>query len=131
MFGMGGNKTIVGLDIGSSCIKAVELKKGRGGIELARLCVEPLGSDIVVDSMIVDQGSVSNAISKIFTENAIKSKAVATSVSGHSVIVKKIAMPSMSEQELSDSIQTEAAQYIPFDITDVNIDYQILSDDTS
>jgi type IV pilus assembly protein PilM len=131
MFGIGGNKTIVGLDIGSSCIKAVELKKGRGGIELAHLGVEPLASDIVVDSMIVDQGSVSNAIAKIFNENAIKSKAVATSVSGHSVIVKKIAMPSMSEQELSDSIQTEAAQYIPFDITDVNIDYQILSDDTS
>src|SRR5205085_3558629 len=97
MFGIGGNKTIVGLDIGSSCIKAVELKKGRGGIELAHLGVEPLASDIVVDSMIVDSGSVSSAISKIFTENAIKSKAVATSVSGHSVIVKKISLSTMSE----------------------------------
>ncbi len=131
MFGFGGSKSIVGLDIGSSCIKAVELKKGRGGIELSHLGVEPLASDIVVDSMIVDLGSVSSAISKIFTENSIKSKAVATSVSGHSVIVKKISLPTMSEQELGESIQTEAAQYIPFDITDVNIDYQILSEDLS
>jgi type IV pilus assembly protein PilM len=131
MFGLGGSKTIVGLDIGSSSIKAVELKKAHGGIELAHIGVEPLASDIVVDSMIVDSGSVSSAISKIFNENGIKSKAVATSVSGHSVIVKKISVATMSEQELAESIQTEAAQHIPFDITDVNIDYQILSEDLS
>jgi type IV pilus assembly protein PilM len=131
MFGLGGAKTIVGLDIGSSCIKAVELKKARGGIELAHIGVEPLAQDIVVDSMIVDSGSVSSAISKIFSERGIKSKAVATSVSGHSVIVKKISVPTMSEQELAESIQTEAAQHIPFDITDVHIDYQILSEDFS
>lgn len=127
----GGTKTIVGLDIGSSCIKAVELKKSRGEIEVAHIGVEPLASDIVVDSMIVDSGSVSSAISKIFNENSIKSKAVATSVSGHSVIVKKITIPSMDDSDLAGSITTEAAQHIPFDIADVNVDYQILSDDTS
>lgn len=131
MFGLGGAKTIVGLDIGSSSIKAIELKRARGGISVTHLGVEPLPSDIVVDSMIVDSGSVASAISKIFTENGIKSKAVATSVSGHSVIVKKITMQTMSEQELAGSIQSEAAQHIPFDIGDVNIDYQILSDDLS
>ena len=131
MFGMGGAKTIVGLDIGSSCIKAVELKKARGGLELAHLGVEPLASDIVVDSMIVDSGTVSTAISKIFADNGIKSKAVATSVSGHSVIVKNISVATMTEQELAESIQTEAAQYIPFDIADVHIDFQILSEDLS
>jgi len=130
MFGIGGSKTIVGLDIGSSSIKAVELKKARGGITVTHLGVEPLASDIVVDSMIVDSGSVASAITKIFLENNIKSRAVATSVSGHSVIVKKIPMQTMSDQELADVIQQEAAQHIPFDIADVNIDYQILSDDT-
>lgn len=130
MFGIGGSKTIVGLDIGSSSIKAVELKKGRGGITVTHLGMEPLASDIVVDSMIVDSGSVASAITKIFLENNIKSKAVATSVSGHSVIVKKIPMQTMSDAELSDVIQQEAAQHIPFDIADVNIDYQILSDET-
>jgi len=131
MFGMGGTKTIVGLDIGSSSIKAVELKKSRGEVEVVHIGLEPLSPDIVVDSMIVDSGSVSSAITKIFNENNIKSKAVATSVSGHSVIVKRIPMASMDDSELAGSISTEAAQHIPFDIADVNVDYQILSDDTT
>ncbi|HLK32559.1 MAG TPA: type IV pilus assembly protein PilM, partial [Terriglobales bacterium] len=74
---------------------------------------------------------VSSAISKLFTDNQIKSRAVATSVSGHSVIVKKIPLPMMSDQELAETIQKEAAQAIPFDIADVSIDYQILSEDPS
>src|SRR2546422_10850284 len=79
--------------------------------------------------MIVDSGTVSSAISKLFTDNAIKTKNVATAVSGHSVIVKKISLPSMSDQELAETIQKEAAQHIPFDLDDVNLDYQILSED--
>ncbi len=125
----GGSKAIVGLDIGSSCIKAVELKRSRGGIDVAHLGLEPLASDVVVDSMIMDSPSVASAISKIFTENSIKSKSVATSVSGHSVIVKRISIPTASEQELAANIQTEAGQHIPFDISDVHIDFQILSED--
>jgi len=128
---MGGEKTIVGLDIGSSSIKAVELKRAKGEIAVTHLGLEPLASDIVVDSMIVDSGSVSSAISKIFNERSIKSKAVATSVSGHSVIVKRISMQAMDDAALAETIQTEAAQHIPFDIADVNIDYQILSEDLS
>ena len=131
MFGLGGNKTIVGLDIGSSSIKAVELRKVKGTIEVAHVGFEPLASDIVVDSMIVDSGSVSNAISKLFADSEMKTRGVATSVSGHSVIVKRISVPTMSDSELADHIQTEAVQHIPFDIADVNIDYQVLSDDTS
>ena len=130
MFGMG-SKTIVGLDVGSSSIKAVELRKTRAGIEVAHLGLEPIAPDIVVDSMIVDSGTVSSAITKLFMDTQIKSKAVATAVSGHSVIVKKISLPSMSDQELSDTIQKEAAQHIPFDLADVNLDYQILSEDAS
>lgn len=125
----GGAKSIVGLDIGSSCIKAVELKKAKGEIQVSTLGVEPLAADIVVDSMIVDSGSVSGAIAKIFNDHKIKSKLVATSVSGHSVIVKKITTQTMSDADLAETINTEAAQHIPFDIADVNIDYQILSDD--
>jgi type IV pilus assembly protein PilM len=131
MFGLGGSKTIVGLDIGSSSIKLVELKKGRGGIAVTNMGMEPLASDIVVDSMIVDSGSVASAITKLFTEHNIKAKAVATSVSGHSVIVKpNVKMPAMTDGELGDVIQQEAAQYIPFDIADVNIDFQILNDES-
>src|SRR5437879_12075208 len=129
MFGFGGVKTIVGLDIGSSSIKAVELKKTKGEIQVAAFGVEPLGSDIVVDSMIVDSGSVSTAIAKLFNDHKIKAKSVATSVSGHSVIVKKIPMNTATDAELAETINSEAAQHIPFDIADVNIDYQILTED--
>src|SRR5262250_959987 len=96
-------KSIVGLDVGSSSIKAVELRKGRDGLEVAHLGLEPLAPDIVVDSMIVDSGTVSSAIAKLFNENEIKTRAVATAVSGHSVIVKKISLPSMSDQELAET----------------------------
>src|SRR5712692_2420727 len=128
MFGFG-SKSIVGLDVGSSSIKAVELRKKGGQIEVAHLGLEPLASDIVVDSMIVDSGTVSSAISKLFLDNQIKSKGVATAVSGHSVIVKKISLPSMSYQELAETIEKEAASHIPFDLADVNLDYQILSEE--
>jgi type IV pilus assembly protein PilM len=131
MFGFGSGKSIVGLDIGSSCIKAVELKKVKGNVNVAHLGVERLGSDIVVDSMIVDSGSVSSAISKLFSQHRFGSKLVATAVSGHSVIVKKISMQTVPENEVPDLLQTEAAQYIPFDMNDVNIDYQVLTEDAN
>jgi type IV pilus assembly protein PilM len=129
MFGLGGSKTIVGLDIGSSSIKVVELKRARGEITATHVGIEPLPPDLVVDSMIVDGPSVSAAIMKLFTEQQIKAKSVATSVSGHSVIVKRIAVPTQSDAELAESIQSEASQHIPFDINDVHVDYQILSEE--
>ena len=110
MFGLGAAKSIVGLDIGSSSIKAVELKKSRNGVEVAHMAMEPLSSDIVVDSMIVDSGSVASAITKIFSESGIKTLAVATSVSGHSVIVKRIPLASMSDQELAGIINARLEQ---------------------
>jgi type IV pilus assembly protein PilM len=127
MFGLGTAKGVVGLDIGSSSIKAVELKRQKGEIVVQHLGMEPLASDIVVDSMIVDSGSVSGAIAKLFSEHKIGGKQVATAVSGHSVIVKRIPMQSMSEAELAEAIKVEAVQHIPFDISDVNIDYQVLT----
>jgi len=130
MFGLnfGSKKTIVGLDIGSNCIKAVELALKRGEVLVSHVGVEPLASEIVVDSMIVDSGSVAGAISKIFSEQAFKSKQVATSVSGHSVIVKRISVQNVDEPELGETVRIEAAQYIPFDMNDVNVDYQVLSE---
>jgi type IV pilus assembly protein PilM len=126
----GSAKSIVGLDIGSSSIKAIELKRAKGEIMVSHLGMEPLASDIVVDSMIVDSGSVSSAISKIFSLHGIKTKSVATSVSGHSVIVKPIKVQPMSEAELAEGITAEAAQHIPFDISDVNLDFEILNPDS-
>ena len=120
-------KPLVGLDIGSSSVKAVELRQAKKGYELVHAALEPLASDTVVDGAIMDALSVADSVSKIFSEQRIKTKSVATSVSGHSVIVKKIPLPVMSEEELSESIQWEAEQHIPFDISDVNLAYQVLN----
>jgi type IV pilus assembly protein PilM len=126
MFGKGKKKAVVGLDIGSSSIKAVELKESKQGWELVSFGLEPLAQDTVVDGAIMDAPQVAAAISGIFEKSEIKVKSVATSVSGHSVIVKPVTLPMMSEEELYDRIQSEASQHNPFDITDVNLDYQLL-----
>ena len=126
MFGKGKSKPVVGLDIGSSSIKAVELKNSKQGFELVNFGLEPLAQDTVVDGAIMDAPLVAGGIGTIFDNQQIKTKTVATSVSGHSVIVKRVMLPMMTEEELYDRIQSEASQHIPFDISDVNLDYQLL-----
>jgi len=126
MFNLGKSRSLVGLDIGSSSVKAVELKRNKAGYELVSFGLEPLAQDTVVDGAIMDAPSVAEKISLIFDTQKIKSKDVATSVSGHSVIVKRVPMPLMTEEELYDRVQAEASQHIPFDIADVNLSYQLL-----
>jgi type IV pilus assembly protein PilM len=123
------NRHVVGLDIGSSTIKTVELRPLRkGGYELQSLGMEELSPDCVVDGVIISKLPVSDAINRIFTQQGVKNRRVATSISGHSVIVKKIALPVQSDEDLAESIRWEAEQYIPFDISDVNLDYQVLGE---
>ncbi len=122
------SRSLVGLDLGSSSVKLVQLKEvGRsGGYRLVNLGVSPLSPEAIVDGAIMDSGLVVDVIQNVFRENKVKGGDVALSLSGHSVIIKRVSLPSMNEEELSESIQWEAEQYIPFDIQDVNIDYQIL-----
>src|SRR5216684_5328529 len=115
MFGNGKQKAVIGLDIGSSSIKAVELRGSKQGYELVSFGLEPLAQDTVVDGAIMDAPLVAGAISNIFDTQRIKTRDVATAVSGHSVIVKRVTLPMMTEEELYDRIQTEASQHIPFD----------------
>ena len=126
MFGTAKQKPLVGLDIGSSSIKSVELKNTKQGYELVSFGLESLAQDTVVDGAIMDAPLVAGAIGTIFDRQEIKTRMVATAVSGHSVIVKPVTLPVMSDEELYDRIQSEASQYIPFDISDVNLDYQLL-----
>ena len=121
------SKTVVGLDIGSSAVKAVELKSnGKNGFKVVAFASEPVPPDTIVDGAIVDGVAVADAIRRIFDTKRFKAKDVVASLSGNAVIVKKIALPVMTEAELDESIHWEAEQYIPFDIQDVNLDYQIL-----
>ena len=131
MFGLNKSKSIVGLDIGSSAVKAVELRPNGKGFKVGAVAIEPVPPDSIVDGAIIDGGAVAAAIRRIFDRKTFKTKDVAASLSGNAVIVKKISLPVMTEAELSESIYWEAEQYIPFDIQDVNLDYQILDPGTS
>ena len=119
-------KSLVGLDIGSSAVKAVELKAVGRGYRVAAYGSEPLPQDSIVDGAIIDGAAVAEAIRRLFEGRSIRTRDVAASLSGNAVIVKKITLPAMSESELAESIYWEAEQYIPFDIQDVNLDYQVL-----
>jgi type IV pilus assembly protein PilM len=119
-------KALVGLDIGSSAVKAIELKPAGKGYKVTGFGSEPIPPDSIVDGAIIDAAAVADAIRRLFEGRNIKTKDVAASLSGNAVIVKKITLPMMTEAELGESIYWEAEQYIPFDIQDVNLDYQIL-----
>jgi len=118
----------VGLDIGSSAVKVVELKElGKGkGYQLLNASLERLSPEAIVDGAIMDAGLVIDTIQKAFSSRKIKGSDVAIALSGHSVIIKKISIPATSEEELAEVIPWEAEQYIPFDVEDVNLAYQVL-----
>jgi type IV pilus assembly protein PilM len=120
-------KSLVGLDVGSSAVKAIELKPAGKAFKVTAFGSEPIPPDSIVDGAIIDAAAVADAIRRVFEAQKIGTKEVAASLSGNAVIVKKISLPVMTEAELGESIYWEAEQYIPFDIQDVNLDYQILS----
>ncbi len=124
---MFGKKEIIGLDIGSKHIKIVQLKENKGTYQLQRLGITTLQPELIVDGSILDSSRVVEAIKELVSNTDIKVKDTTLSVSGHSsVIIKRVSLPQMSEDELEESIKFEAEQYIPFDIEDVNLDFQIL-----
>jgi type IV pilus assembly protein PilM len=126
------SKSIVGLDIGSSAVKAVELTPAGKGFRVAAFGRETMPADAIVDGTIVDAAAVAATIRRVFESHAaFRSADVCTSLSGNAVIVKKITLPVMTQAELDQSIYWEAEQYIPFDIQDVNLDYQILDPGTA
>ncbi len=122
-----GKKNLVGLDIGSSAVKAVELARKGPALQLLNLGFENLQTDTIVDGQIMELNNVSNVIAHIFSEHQIRTTRVAAGVSGHSVIVKNIVLPHMSDEELQESFSWHAEEHIPFDIGDVNLDYELTS----
>ena len=118
---------MVGLDIGSRYIKAVQLNEVSDGYQLESFGITTLQPELIVDGSILDSLRVVESIKELISSNGIKAKDAAIGVSGHSsVIIKRITLPQMSEDELHESIKFESEQYIPFDIEDVNLDFQIL-----
>ena len=117
---------LIGLDIGSKSIKAAEISETKKGPTLERFGIIDLAPGLIEDGAIKDTEQVAATIRQLFKDYGIKNHNVALSVGGYSVIVKKINVQSMPEDQLQDSISVEAEQYIPFDIADVNLDFQIV-----
>ena len=97
MFGLNKSKAAVGLDIGSSAVKAIELRASGKGFKVAAFATQPVPPDSIVDGAIIDGSAVAEAIRRVFENKAFKSKEVAASLSGNAVIVKKITLPVMTE----------------------------------
>lgn len=132
---MAKGKLALGLDIGSTGVKMIQLKeqrrRGQVGYSLVSFGMKPLPPEAIVDGALMNSTAIVQAIQELMGELKIKQKEVAIGVSGHSVIIKKIAMPRMSQEELEEAIQWEAEQHIPFDMKDVNVDTQILKPDAN
>ncbi|MDD5757614.1 MAG: type IV pilus assembly protein PilM [Desulfobulbaceae bacterium] len=125
--GFGRQKLAVGLDIGSYAVKICELTEtGKNCHKLLKLGSAILPEGAMADGILQDPNAVSQVIAKLLNNLQIKNKKVAISMSGYSVIVKKINLAVMSDKDLANHIQTEAEQYIPFDIDDVYLDFQDL-----
>ncbi len=123
-----GKSSVIGLDIGASSVKAVEIaqKSKDKGFELRALGQAALPSEAIVQGAFLNSSAIVDAIREALDSGRITGKDVAASISGHSVIVKRVNLPQMSREELEDQIQWEAEQYIPFDVNEVNLDFQIL-----
>jgi type IV pilus assembly protein PilM len=130
MFGLKREKALVGLDIGSHAVKAVELrvrKKGKADFfEVARIGYEPLPHNAIVEGTIIDPAAVSETIRRLFDKSKIVNKDVVISISGNSVIIKRISLPAMEKEELAESIVWEAKHNIPYPYEETHVDYAIL-----
>ena len=130
MFLFSKKKEVIGIDIGSSSVKLVQIKDLKGSYQLMNAGIVPLPPEAIVDNTLMDSSSIVNAVKSLVTSLGVKVVDVACSISGNSVIIRKITLPAMPVEELEDQITWEAEQYIPFDINDVNMDFQILSPDS-
>jgi type IV pilus assembly protein PilM len=127
LFGSAFKPPMVGLDIGSSAVKAVVLRRGRGGWSLVAAGETPLPEGSLQEGSAAEPTAVSEAVSQLFDSLRLRRARVAAALAGHAVIVKRLSLPAMSEAELADAIPWEAEQYIPFDLSEVQLDYQVVN----
>ncbi len=121
----GKKKSVAGLDIGSSSIKMVELDSKSNQLSLVALGYQNLPDDTIIDGQIMELNVVSDVIQNVCSNFQVNADQVVTGVSGHSVIIKNIVLPPMSNDELEESIDWHAEEHIPYDLADVSLDYQV------
>ncbi len=123
---LGRSRSTVGLDIGSGLIKLVVISHGGGGPVLTKVAFTQVVDDAIVEGEVMDPGIVADAIRGLFASSGIKPRHVVTAVGGRDVIIKKISMDRMKESEAREVIRWEAEQHVPFDMDNVELDFQVL-----
>ncbi len=123
----GRKRTSIGLDIGSGFVKVVEVDHSGDQPEVSRVVMRALLPDAIVEGEIMDYGLISDTVRGLFQEMGYKGAEVVTAVGGHDVIIKKIQMDRMKENDAREVIRWEAEQHVPFDIKSVELDFQILN----
>jgi len=124
----GKKDSLVGLDIGSRSVKVAEIVDSKSGPKLKRFGMADIPAGAIEDGAISDPATAAEIIRQLFKSSNVRESNVAVSIGGYSVIVKKINVQTMAEEQLQETIHFEAEQYIPFDISDVNLDFQILGE---
>ena len=126
----GRRPSLVGIDIGSSAVKALELTRSTDGEVVARTGVRPLPPESIVQGAIVDRTAVADTVRSLLEAAGICGRDVALSLPGSAVVAREITLPRMNPAELAGSIAWEAEQHIPFHLRDVNLDYQVVGSGT-
>lgn len=126
-----GSAPIVGLDVGTSAVRAAQVSSGRGGYALTAYGQIPLIQGSVVDGEIRDPGAVSEAISRLWKRSKLRSKKVVIGLANQRVVVRQVELPFLEEKELRSSIQFQVAEHIPMPVEEAELDFQVLSDYTT
>jgi len=125
----GRKKTTVGLDIGSGLVKVAVVDHSKKQPELVKVAVVPLLADAIVEGEVMDPGIVAEAIQSALAAADVKGKQVVTAVGGRDVIIKRIQIERVKEQQARELMRWEAEQHVPFDMESVELDFQILDPD--
>ena len=121
-----GSKQLVGLDIGISSIKLVEVEQKKNSVTMTAFGFVPTPPGCISGGEIVSPDALSAAIASLVQQTRIKKKKACTAIWGTAVITKKISIPKIEENLLGEQLKWEAEQYIPFDIKEINLQYNIL-----
>ena len=127
----GRKRTTIGLDIGSGLVKVAVMDHAKGDPELVRVAIVPLLADAIVEGEVMDPGIVAEAIRTALDSAGVAQGNIVTAVGGRDVIIKKIQIERLKEQQARELMKFEAEQHVPFDMSSVELDFQILDPDGS
>ncbi len=118
---------VIGLDIGSTAVRLIQLSSQGSGYRIDHFAIEPLSKGVVVDKAVQDVEAISDAIKRAVKASGTRSKSCAIAVSGSAVFTKTISLPAdLATKDIESQVQIEANQYIPYPLDEVSLDFEVL-----